>query len=171
MDPRSEEAAITEARAVVAAVLGRRAEDLQVLERRTVALLFDDARYAVVTVRDHATGETPTVAIDLDTGERVDVRELRKADRAALDERAPMLSARLRDVVGSYPDAGPLRVRIISDDPAATLGALAGAGAPAVATDRALQVELTPRALARLGELPEVTVADLVEEPEMPDEG
>jgi hypothetical protein len=42
---------------VVATALGRRAEDLQVLERRTVALLFDDARYAVVTVRDHATGE------------------------------------------------------------------------------------------------------------------
>jgi hypothetical protein len=61
-------------------------------------------------------------------------------------------------------------VRIISDEPAATLGALAGAGAPAVATDRALQVELTPRALARLGELPEVTVADRVEEPEIPDE-
>jgi hypothetical protein len=171
MDPRSEQEAITEARTVVATVLGRRAGDLQVLERRTVALLFDDARYEVVTVRDHATGETPTVAIDLDTCERVDVRALRKADRAALDERAPMLSAPLRDVVSGYPDARPLSVRITSDDPAATLRALTAAGAPAAVTDRALQAELTPRALARLGSVPGVTGADLVEEPEMPDEG
>lgn len=136
-----------------------------------MALLFDDARYEVVTLRDNATGETLTVAIALDTGEPVDVRELRTVDRATLAERAPMLSATLRDVVGRYPDAGPLRVRITSNDPVATRRALEATGAQTAADGKALEAELTPRALAGLGSISGVTGADLVQEPEMPDGG
>ena len=96
----------------VAAALGRRAENLLVLDRRPLRLAFLQEIYETVVVRDLLSGATVELTLDPATGERVDPAELRARDRALTERLGGPLSPRLRDLVLRHPDLEPIHVAV-----------------------------------------------------------
>jgi len=75
---------------LVAAALGRPAEQLVELDRRSLRLAFVPGEFATVTVRDRLTREVLEATIDLASGAAADPSALRGRNRqAALSLSAP----------------------------------------------------------------------------------
>jgi hypothetical protein len=97
---------------IVGSALGRPAEELQELDRRPLAFAFLEGRYATFVVRDRRTGEILEVTMDLDSGRRVDLSELRQLDQERAQVRGRKLEPDLLRILLRHPDLEQVQVRI-----------------------------------------------------------
>jgi hypothetical protein len=135
-----------------AAASGRPPDRLTELDRRRHRFAFLRGTYETVVVRDRETGETLEIALDVATGQRVDVSELTRRDRELAASRAGRLSPPLRDLAVRHPDLSGVRVAVVR----------AGDAAPT-------PVRASMREIIELSEDPSVQRIDLLEDPEVPD--
>lgn len=99
----------------VASILGRPVERLRVLDRRPLLFAFLEGQYEVYVVRDLTTDETLEIALDLNSGRRVDPVELRKLDRECATVQGRKLEPRLLDLLLCHPNLPRIDVRLYFD--------------------------------------------------------
>jgi hypothetical protein len=99
-----------------AATLGRSADQLQLLDRRPLPFAFVTGHYEALTLRDRASGELLEVALDLDSGERVDPVNLRRLDRERASIEGAALTPELVDLMLRHPELRAVRVHVRRTD-------------------------------------------------------
>jgi hypothetical protein len=118
------------------------------LDRRPLPLLFVEAAYETVTVRDQDSGQVHHVTVEVASGDAADPGDLRRLDRELASTRAPALSPELCDLLLRHPDLAQVRVWVTGGGQA----------------ERQL-VTSSARDVARLAEEASVVRVDLAEEP------
>jgi len=99
----------------VASILGRPVERLQVLDRRPLLFAFLEGQYEIYVIRDLTTDETLEIALDLNSGHRIDPVELRKLDRECATVEGHRLEPRLLDLLLRHPNLPLIDVRLHFD--------------------------------------------------------
>ena len=168
----------------LAALLGRPADQLQVLDHRPLAFAFVPGAFVTYVVRDRASGETLELTLDMATGHTVDPPALRQLDQSQGEARGKKLSPDLLSLVLRHAGLEAVQVRVsFAPDTAQASGgrqlpALLAAELrqldielPLQTSGREIGVELTlsVRQIISLGASPGVQSIALAGEPEVPD--
>ena len=96
----------------VASVLGRPVERLRLLDQRPLMFAFLRGRYMIYVVRDITTDETLEIALDLNSGRRVDPVELRKRNWEHATVEGHKLEPQLLDLLLGHPELSRIKVRL-----------------------------------------------------------
>jgi len=96
---------------LVANVLGRPADELAELDRRSLRLAFMPGDFVTVTVRDLRSQEVIEPTIDLRAKVAVDPAALRSRDRAEAATRP--LATRVRELLLRHPDLGRIEAILV----------------------------------------------------------
>lgn len=131
----------------IAALLGRPADRLQLLDYRPLALAFVPGSYVTFVLRDRASGETMELTLDEATGQAVDAAALRQLDHSQAALRGKKLAPDLLSLVLCHADLAAIPVRVTLAPPAAQAGAEPGvaANAPVAAELREMAIDLPPQ--------------------------
>jgi hypothetical protein len=175
----------------LATLLGRPADQLQVLDYRPLALAFVPGSFVTYVVRDRASGETLELTLDVPTGQAVDPSALRQLDQSQGAARGRRLSPELLSLMLRHASLQAVQVGVSFSPAAARVGREHGEASDSQSQEqlaaelRRLAIDLPPQQsglepavkltlsvpqIAALSASPWVRAIELVGEPEIPDQ-